>query len=118
MPELEQQEHGFNGDGYSFLTQVDVRIPGLIPGVHKSEGGIIQPSNLADLAHQARAIFAEKPWYQLLLRDVRQHKKSAVFIVALGTVTIFVATAAGFEFGVRHGQDLRHLPKILRRKQK
>lgn len=114
---LEQHEygHGF-GDGYPSITQVDVRIPGLMPAVHNSEGRIIQPSNLEDLAQQARAIFAERPWYRSLLSDVRQHRKSAVFVATLGGITIFAAAVAGFEFGVRHGQDLRYLSKILKRK--
>lgn len=96
------------------LKKVD--IPGLRPAVYDSEGKVIEPDNLGDLTEEARAIFDEKPWYRTLLAEVRQHQKSAIFVTVLGGITIFVATAAGFEFGLRHGQDLRHLPRILRRK--
>lgn len=98
------------------VGQLDVSLPGLIQEIRNTNDQVIEPSNLGDLAEEAKAIFAQKSWYRSLLRDVRQHKKSAIFVVAMGGIIIFVATAAGFEFGVRHGQDLRHLPKILRRK--
>lgn len=97
------------------IAQIDVSIPGLRPDIRDSNGIIIKSNNLTDLASEARIIFADKPWYRPLLNDVRRHKKSAIFLAALGGITIFVATAAGFEFGIRHGQDLRHLPKILRK---
>lgn len=104
------------GNNYVLLAQRDVGITGLRPDTRDSNGKIIEPNNLTDLAEEARAIFAEIPWYRSLLREVRQNKKSAIFIAALGGITIFVAGTAGFEFGVRHGQDLRHLPRILRKK--
>lgn len=110
-PEQEQD----NGDIFS-LAQAGVDIPGLRPEIRGSDGRITRPSNLTDLAEQAKEVFITKPWYRLLLRDVRQGKKSAVFITVLGGITIFAATAAGFEFGIRHGQDLRNLPRILKRK--
>lgn len=98
------------------VGQLEVSIPGLRPEIRNLDGRVISPNNLGDLAEGARAIFDEKPWYRPLLKEIRQHKKSAIFVAVLGGITIFVATAAGFEFGIRHGQDLRHLPKILRGK--
>lgn len=98
------------------VGQLDVSITGLRAEIRDTNGKIIEPGNLLDLAEEARAIFDEIPWYRSLLSAVRQHKKSAVFVAAAGGIIIFVATAAGFEFGVRHGQDLRHLPRILRGK--
>lgn len=58
-----------------------------------------------------------KKWYPKLLRDVKQGKKKAVVVAALGTLMIFVA-GAGIELGLRHGQDLREFDKLLRRGKK
>lgn len=115
MPEVESSED-IVGSNYVLIAQRDVEIPGLRPEIRDSNGQIIEATNLGDLANEAKKIFDEKPWYRSLLTEVRQHKKSAIFITTLGGISIFVAAAAGFEFGVRHSQDLRHLPKILRRK--
>ena len=114
MTEVEE-DHPI-GDSSAPVVQVDVSIPGLRPEIHGSDGKISRLSNLSNLAKQAREIFSEKPWYRPLLSDVRQGKKSAIFVTALGGITIFVAAAAGFEFGVRHGKDLKHLPRILKRR--
>lgn len=98
------------------IAEIGVEVPGLKPDVRSStDDKIIRPSNLDTLAEKVDEILSNKPWYRLLLDDVSQSKKSAIFTIALGTLTIFVATAAGFEFGIRHGQDLKHLPKILSR---
>jgi len=43
------------------------------------------------------------------------NEKSAIYLVGAGAITIFVA-AAGFEFGVRDGRDIRGLFKHLRPK--
>lgn len=101
----------------TLIAQVDVEVLGLKPETRDRNGNISDPGNLADLAEKTQKIFVEKPWFQPLLDDVLQHKKSAVFITAAGLIIIFVATAAGFEFGIRHGRDLRDLQDILRKKQ-
>lgn len=114
MSETEQSTREF---GSTLIAQVGVEVMGLKPETYDRNGNISHPDNLADLAKETQEIFAKKPWFQPLLEDVLQHKKSAVFITAAGLITIFVATAAGFEFGIRHGRDLRDLQEILRKKQ-
>lgn len=107
-----------NHNGFVVIGRVDVDVPGLKPDLRDGNGKVRKPSNLLDLSEEANKIFSEKPWYRALLTDVRKHRKSAIFITSLGSIAIFVAGAAGFEFGVRHGRDLNVLPKILKRKKK
>lgn len=103
-------------NGEILIAQIRVDVPGVRPEIRDVNGQVVCPTNLEGLAKVARETFQQKPWFGPLLRDVRQGKKSAIFVTVLGGITIFAATAAGFEFGIRHGQDLKHLPKILGRK--
>ena len=100
------------------IAQLEVEVPGLKHEVRdsKDDTTIIRPSNLEELGGKVMSILEKKPWYKPLLEDLHQGKKSAIFTVAFGGLTIFVATAAGFEFGFRHGRDLRHLSEIIGRK--
>ena len=102
-------------DGSSPIVRVDIDIPGLKPEQRDSSGKIRIPNNLPSLSVVTRKVLSEKPWFGDLLRSVRQHEKSAIFVTSLGGIAIFVAGVAGFEFGVRHGQDLQLLPKHLKR---
>ena len=113
-----EAEIKIHNNGFVAIGRVDVDVPGLKPDQRDSNGRVKIPNNLFDLSREASKIFSEKPWYRDLLTDVRKHRKSAVFITSLGSIAIFVAGAAGFEFGVRHGRDLNVLPKILKRKKK
>ncbi len=97
-------------DGSAPVIRQEIEVPGLKAGNHRSV------SNYTELPEEKRRIFSEKPWYRILLSDVRKHKKSAIFVTTFGGVIIFVAGVAGFEFGVRDGRDLRILPKLLKRK--
>lgn len=105
-------------DGSPPVGRLEVNIPRLKPDSVSAEGKIIRPGNLFKMTAETNEELAKKPWYKTLLSDVRKHRKSAVFITSLGSIAIFVAGAAGFEFGVRHGRDLKILPKILKRKNK
>lgn len=97
------------------IAQTDVLVPGLKPDVRADVNGpIVKASNLEGLTDKVRDTLDEKPWYKHLLTDVLEGKKSAVFIVSsIGVLTIFAATAAGVEFGIRHGRDLRELQNLL-----
>jgi hypothetical protein len=45
---------------------------------------------------------------------VRKGRKSAIFTIGVGSIIIFSAAAAGFEFGVRYGRDIKELGRIIR----
>lgn len=105
-------------DGSPPIVRLEVSIPRLKPDSVDADGKITKPGNLFQMTAEASEELSKKPWYKSLLTDVRKYRKSAVFITSLGSIAIFVAGAAGFEFGVRHGRDLKILPKILKRKNK
>lgn len=103
-------------DGSSPVVQLGVDVPELRPENRDSNGRVTKLSNLSDISIEANKVLSEKPWYRTLIGDVRKSRKSAIFIVSLGSLIIFVAGMGGFEFGVRNGKDLRILPKLLKRK--
>ncbi len=61
-------------------------------------------ANLHHVAHQVH----ERGLHRLMT-DVVEGKKSAVYIVGFGTLTILAAVGVGVEFGVRNGRDVRDL---------
>lgn len=95
------------------VGQIDVNIPPLRPDAIDTHGKIIRPSNLLAHARMARESILNTSWYGPVMKAVREHKKDAIFVTGLGVITIFVA-GAGFEFGVRHGRDIRILQKMLK----
>lgn len=99
------------------IGQLNLEVPGLKPEIRTDDGKVICQSNLDELMDKTDEALNKKPWYKPLLRDVLEDKKSAVFIVSsIGVLTIFAATVAGFEFGIRHGKDLKHLSEMLDRR--
>lgn len=61
-------------------------------------------------------------WFIELIKDVKAGKKTALVEAGAGILTFFVAAAAGYEFGIRKGEDLRSwadkMKKIKKRLQK
>lgn len=98
------------------IAQIDIKIPKLIPEIPHSNGSVLRESNLKDLADEAGEIFNEKPWFRPLSEEIEQHKKSATFVIVLGGISIFVAASAGFEFGIRHGKDIKDLIDMARKR--
>jgi hypothetical protein len=98
---------------FNLPVQSKVEVPGLMPPVLTPEGKVKQPDNLAEKAEEIKRIADEKPWLKSLISDVRQGKKSAIFTVGVGSIIIFSAVV-GFEFGLRHGKDIRELSRIIR----
>jgi hypothetical protein len=98
---------------FNLPVQSKVEVPGLMPPVLTPEGKVKQPDNLAEKAEEIKRIADEKPWLKTLISDVRKGRKSAIFTIGVGSIIIFSA-AAGFEFGVRHGRDIKELGRIIR----
>lgn len=126
-----KEKRSGSGSHFQEGTGVEHRLPGMIEvfvaGLRPTyEGWGRVGSNLLEvLPHVRTAIFGPpgeekekgKKWYPKLLRDVKQGKKKAIVVTALGSLIIFVA-AAGIELGLRHGQDLREFDKLLERGKK
>lgn len=109
-----------NGQGYRggnvYLAQTTVDIPGFKPDIRGFDGKINIKGNLGELSGEIQGILFQRSFYRKLLQSVRQDRRSAIFYGVIGGISIVAATAVGFEFGIRHGQDLRILPKLLKRK--
>lgn len=89
-------------------VEIRVEIPGLMPPAED------RPGNLEQKLPAIQEELERREGLDTLFADVRAHKKSAIFWTVAGGLVIFVATAAGFEFGIRHGQDLKVLLEKLK----
>jgi len=56
------------------------------------------------------------PWFMTLAEDVRTNRKSAILVTFVGGVAIIAAAAAGYEFGIRHGRDIKQLFESKKKK--
>lgn len=102
------------------IAQVHVDVPGLMPDIINAKGEMLKQSNLGEklpFIHDTLEGIEpkeHKTFYQKIIEDIHSGKKSAIYtITGIGVLTFFVATVAGFEFGIRHGKDLRHLDSLL-----
>ncbi len=98
------------------LAQTHISIPGLTPDIQGADGKIVARGNFKELSQEVKRTLAREPWFKELLKNVRQDKQSAIFYGVVGGLTIIAATTMGFEFGIRHGKDLKILPKLLKRR--
>ena len=99
------------------IAEARIPVTGLQPPVHDTKRGeVIKEGNLTNRLPELNDAIDKRPWFRQLLKDVRAGKKSAVVTTALGGIVITAAIGAGFEFGIRHGQDLREFSKLLRKR--
>ncbi|MBI4039060.1 hypothetical protein HY384_03830 [Candidatus Daviesbacteria bacterium] len=105
-----------NEIGMGLPVESVIPVSGLRPPVLNGNGEIavdgrtnqFLEGNLEDKMPEIAEIIAKRyHWVSRLAEEVRQHKKSAIVVAALGGLTILSAVGAGFEFGVRHGEDIR-----------
>lgn len=108
-----------------YVGEVVVPFPGLRPETtHSKTGEVITPSNIdsEEMKEQLKEIFDKNSkrgkWLREMRRDIREGKRSVVYLEELGALTFLVAAGVAFEFGVRHGKDIKILTSKLRRKPK
>lgn len=107
------------------LAQTEIPVPGLMPATVDSNGEEKAPSNFEDIKETIAGILTATEhtetgevkekfgWIRQLANEVREHKKTAIFTIGLGAITVLAASAAGIEFGVRHGKDITRLDEIM-----
>lgn len=111
--------------GFPHIGRVIVKIPGLRPPLLRKEDEIAKPSNLEseEILEKLGGVLSlpdnpeEQPsktakWFHNLSEEVKKGKKSAIFYPELGAV-VFVVGIGVVEFGVRHGEDIRKLARLL-----
>src|SRR4051794_36974802 len=97
----------------NLIAQSVIPIPGLRPEVHDSHDTLIRESNLDEKASELQAAVEARPWFNALLRDVQNNKKTSIVTIALGALVVTSAGGAGIELGIRHGRDLREIGALL-----
>ncbi len=95
-----------------YVARTDIRVPRFRSNIVDDDGTVVALGNMDQMAREIKKRLSVESGFRELLSDVRQGKKSAVFYGVAGAIVIFTA-AVGFEFGLRDGQDLKLLPKIL-----
>lgn len=102
------------------VGQVNIEISGLQDQILSKKGEVLVAGNLEEkLPQMASSLLSSegsehKTVFERLVHDVRDGKKSAVWtIVGIGGFTIFAATVAGYEFGIRNGRDIHKLYEKL-----
>src|SRR4051812_41187611 len=110
------------------IAQTEINIPGLkpdkvYPPIFNNKSGKImregytQEANLSEKSQEIRDEIKKRPWLRNLWRDIRAGKKSAIVTVVLGGLVITTAAGAEFEFGIRHGRDIKEIRNLLKRKE-
>ncbi len=97
-------------DGHPIMpVETDrVVVPRLRPDVFDPRKGFIS-GNFDSLMPQVLEALKKRPGFEALVKDIKEHKKSAIIVTSVGGLTLLVATIAGYEFGIRHGRDIRQL---------
>jgi hypothetical protein len=95
------------------IVQSVIPIPGLRPELHSAKDELIRESNLSDKLDEVSEAMAARPWLSRLVRDVQAGRRTAVVTTSLGALVVTVAVGAGLELGVRHGQDLREISRLV-----
>ena len=88
-------------------------MPGLRPDLHSPTDEVIRHSNLEDKLEDVAQALRSRPWLGKLIRDLNSGRKTAVVTTSLGALVVTVAVGAGLELGVRHGQDLREITRLV-----
>lgn len=103
-------------DRPSVPGQISLGVSKARPAVRGKEERLIEDDNIDTLGKDIiSAIRSEKKvrLFGRIRRALESGDIQGIYTVTAGMLTIFVA-AAGFEFGIRHGKDIRHLEDILR----
>lgn len=99
-----------------YPVQVNIDVPGVRPTLRRENGQLQVTSNLEkpEVAEQlSKEVHEKKPWFVTSLKEaVLRGERSGIWIPVVGGVSVFVA-AAGFEFGIRHGKDIKELYALL-----
>lgn len=125
-----QADNAFPTSESLTFAQTQIQIPGLMPAAIDHDGEERVPSNfdhirdtigevlLATERMKTGEIREKFGWIHQLADEVREHKKTAIFTISLGAITILAASVAGAEFGVRHGKDIGYLDEIMQQHSK
>lgn len=113
-----------NEDRPSIPIESVIRVIGLRPPVLDSNGQVgidgrtNKPceGNLEEkLPEIEKIIKRAHHWLPRLVGEVTAHKKSAIVFAAVGGLTILSAVGAGYEFGIKHGEDIRDFYSRIQR---
>ncbi|HEU0168126.1 MAG TPA: hypothetical protein VFS62_10140 [Chloroflexota bacterium] len=99
------------------ISQFSVPVDDLLPEVRTSKA-VERPDNLEQVLPNLEKEIAARPWLQHFLEDVRRGDKQAIFKLAVGSIVITAAAGAGYELGVAHGRDLKHLLDLLAKRRR
>jgi hypothetical protein len=112
-----EQSRGADGHPIIPVQSGIVLVPGLRPDAFHREGGFTA-GNFDELRPQVMEALNRHSGFKALVKDIKEHKKSAIIITSVGSLTLLVAAVAGYEFGIRHGRDVQQLfPKRNRKNQ-
>lgn len=53
-----------------------------------------------------------RTWFQNMVGDVKEGRRSVVWVPTAGAIIFFTAAVAGYEFGIRHAKDIRELAHL------
>ncbi|OGH10670.1 MAG: hypothetical protein A2857_01970 [Candidatus Levybacteria bacterium RIFCSPHIGHO2_01_FULL_36_15] len=94
-------------------------ITGLRPVLYdEKRKKVISPGNLEtpDTINTIKdELGKHKEWFSKLMKDIKHDKKTGIFVAGTGSLVVFIAAGAGFEFGIRGGRDLKELPGLLKK---
>lgn len=97
-------------------VQSVIDISGLIPPTLDSNGQIAIDKRTGQtlvgnldkkLPEIEEVVKKSHSWLYRLAGEVRDHKKSAIVFAVTGGIMVLSAIGARYEFGVRHGEDLK-----------
>lgn len=99
------------------IAQAHIEVAGLQPDVHDIQTGeVIKKGNFDEKLPEVHEAISSKLWFYKLLDDVHSGKKSAVVKLALGAIVVTAAIGSGYEFGIRHGKDIREFSHLVKDK--
>lgn len=105
-------------------VQSIIDVPGLRPPVLDRNGKIAVDTKTGQalsgnidskLSAIEKSVREEHGWFPHLVQAVRNNRRSAIVVVATGSLMILSAVGTGYEFGVRHGEDIRKFYTRLQR---
>ena len=105
-----QEKPSGNPDGHPIMPVVSERIPmgGIRPDMVGPDN-TVREGNFNDKRTLILEELNKRPWFRALAEDVQANRKSAILVTFVGGVMIIAVAAAGYEFGIRHGRDIRQL---------
>lgn len=109
------------------IGEIEFAVPGLDPGLVGEGGQVLRESNLADPKIQKIIENTLKePRYQGFVSGIlmgeraafaifKKHRVLTLVVIPVGTAA---ATVVAYEFGLRHGKDVRKVIDFLKPKEK